>query len=475
MRRRSARILFFWGGLASESVLFCHSYQNPRLSNLELLQFSSTRTKGISLTALNAGFTEHSTSTRATHENWASKVNSSHLSMADLQKSGFGLLFALTVLTGLSTETSPIGSGLQVEDTIPLKAVSNVFDAAMPTSSTDLVAVALGEAVAGVIGASFSAIPKVFTIKDRRQLVTGVVADSDYFIAQAGLAPTFGAFGLSPLLASLSSVVVASVPSVLVKLGSRQRELREFEEKSLEGLLVDQQNRRSGTQRIFGIDNFLKRGVERETSQNRIDPNELIPVSNYTIDTVEIFSDVTRWLAYNVLKTDYAESGFLSLTSADPGLSGAVLGFIAAVASLVYADVLYGIFQYGPRPKQLEVQNRRPIDWLTYYSTNSFSTAALFGIYEFSQRPISRYIQGVLAGGFDGCLGSASFEACFDTYIDANAPGPSSEAQVRALVTNLVMVQQRIADIAVDTTADDIETLVRAWCVSAYSYIQSIF
>jgi hypothetical protein len=155
-------------------------------------------------------------------------------------------------------------------------------------------------------------------------------------------------------------------------------------------------------------------------------------------------------------------------------MTGAVLGLLAAVSSRLYADVLYGMFKYGPDYKQQEVRTRSTEEWLSLYFTTAASAATLFGFYELSQRPIFRWIQGTLAGGVEGCIGSTSFDACLQTFIDTNAPGPSPDAQFRALVTNLYMVGQRLQLIVVDTTYDDAAALVRAWVVSLVSYLHNL-
>jgi hypothetical protein len=152
-------------------------------------------------------------------------------------------------------------------------------------------------------------------------------------------------------------------------------------------------------------------------------------------------------------------------------MDGALLGAIAGVSSQLYADIIYGQFGNGPREKQREVRTRPFSKWLSLYVETTVSAASLFGIYELSQKPISRYIQGTLAGGVDGCVGSSDFEACLETFLLDNAPGPSPEAQFRALIVNLNMVVERMQDIAVDTTYDDVETLVRAWSVSFLSWL----
>lgn len=160
----------------------------------------------------------------------------------------------------------------------------------------------------------------------------------------------------------------------------------------------------------------------------------------------------------------------------DLATTGALLGLFAGVSSRLYADILYGWFHYGPTIKQQEVRERTNPEWLSLYFSCAASSAALFGFYELSQRPISRWIQGTLAGGADGCIGSSSFDLCLQTYIDQNAPGPSSDAQFRALITNLYMVAQRINDVAMDTTTiDDVSALVRAWSVTWISYWNHLF
>jgi len=155
-------------------------------------------------------------------------------------------------------------------------------------------------------------------------------------------------------------------------------------------------------------------------------------------------------------------------------LTFALLGSLAAVSSLWYADILYARFSYGPFEKQQEVRTRNSAEWVSLYSSTAASAAALFGCYEFFQLPIGRYIQGTLAGGVEGCVGSSKFEACMQTYINTNSPGPTAQAQLRALATNLYAVFIRLQDIAADTTTDDMSALVRAWSVSIASYIANM-
>merc|ERR1712071_123783 len=208
------------------------------------------------------------------------------------------------------------------------------------------------------------------------------------------------------------------------------------------------------------------------------------PVTIAAVDFVEVFADVTRWLEYDVLKTEYGETALSQLWMVGNQLSAinpfqsaitfALLGSLAAVSARWYGDVLYGRFCYGPIEKQREVRSRNPTEWFSIYSSTAASAAALFGCYEFFQLPIGRYIQGTLSGGVEGCVGSSKFDACMQTFIDTNSPGPTAEAQLRALVTNLYAVYIRLQDIAGDTTTDDMSALIRAWTVSLASFIANM-
>lgn len=378
------------------------------------------------------------------------------------------LLFGSVIIVGLAgTSETPTGDPVLGA---ALGTVTNVIDAALPTSSTDLVAVALGEAIAGTIGAVVTAALRSLSSNDRKPLVAEALSESDYFIVQASLLPTLQAVGVSPILATVGSVFVASVPSQLVKFNSKQKQRLIAEEKSLLKLLEQEQQRQQDRNLLFETASEIRR--IRPAVEDRVDPASLKPITNSTVDFVEIFSDVTRWLGYGVL-SDYGDLITWGENPVAPGISGAVLGLIAAFSSTLYADVLYGVFHFGPESKQQEVRERRTREWIAHYASASISGATLFGVYEQSQGPVSRWIQGTLAGGVDGCLGSDSFQTCFDTFIQENAPGPTPEAQVRALFTNLVMVGHRLQDIASDTSSDDVQRLLRAWAVSANSYFNS--
>jgi hypothetical protein len=387
-----------------------------------------------------------------------------------------GAVFAFTIVLALAITTeesqdvaSQIAEG-EIWDSVARGTMTNVVGATVPMSSTDLVASALGDSIGGIIGSLCGGLVSMIGAKTRansKPLVTETIADSDFFIANSASLPLLEAAGLPPALASIASVVVASVPSQLVKLGSRQNERRLQEKDLMHQLLGEEQVREEARNSIFNRFRF-----GGKVQPKNVGPENLVPVVETKIDFVDVFSDVTRWLAYGVLQKDFGESVVLNGLILDTSLTGALFGCLAAVSSQLYADVLYGMFRYGPESRQQEVFARKTIDWLAVYCSKAASTAALFGVYEYSQGPISFWIQATLAGGVDGCIGSTSFDACLQTYIDTNTPGPSPEAQFRALVTNLFMVGQRLQDIAVDTSMDDVNALVGAWAVSVNSFLQ---
>lgn len=382
----------------------------------------------------------------------------------------------LAIIIGLSiTDSSNV-----TQDELAVTAVTNVMGATLPTSSTDLVAGALGESVGGVCGAVATASLTSLLNSAKRNnstdastdsRLTNAIADSDYFIVNSASFPLLTAVGLPLIVASVGSTLLAVIPSELIKLRQRRREMRIEEDKLLNDLLVEERRRRNRPGKILAP--FVK---GKGSNEEKVSLESLIPVeSGMSIDAVEIFADVIRWIEYTVLKAEFGGTVAFHGVELGPGPSGAIFGIIASVSSQFYADVLYGkLFELGPRSKQEEVSNRTTSDWIKVYVSSAISSAALFGVFEQSQIPVSRWIQGMLAGGVDGCIGSTSFDICLQTYIDANAPGPSPEAQFRALLVNLMMVGQRLQDVAGDTTWDDIRRLLAAWTVSVYSYLQHL-
>ncbi|KAL3945348.1 MAG: hypothetical protein SGBAC_000553 [Bacillariaceae sp.] len=391
-------------------------------------------------------------------------------------RAGVAAVLILAIIIGLSINDS----STVTQDEIAVTAVSNVVGAALPTTATDLVAGALGESVGGVCGAvataSITSLMNAIKSKNGKSIskdsrMTNAIADSDYFIVNSASFPLLTLIGLPPEVAAVGSALLAVIPSELIKIRQRRREMKIEEDMMLNDLLANERRRRNSRPMMRNPFTKAKERKVEDVSVDSLRPLEL----GGDIDAVEIFADVIRWLEYAVLKAEFGGTLTFNNMYLGPGPSGAIFGIFASVSSQFYADVLYGeLFEFGPRSKQEEVSSRSNSDWVRVYASSALSSAALFGVYEEAQIPVGRWIQGILAGGFDGCIGSTEFDICLQTFIDTNAPGPSTEAQFRALMVNFMMVGQRVQDIAGDTSWDDIRRLLAAWSVSAYSYIQHL-
>lgn len=242
---------------------------------------------------------------------------------------------------GLSTDL-PLGGANAVPplNEVAMATVTNVIESYVPTTSTDLVAVALGESVGGVVGATFSVAINMLIqasrnhamvkfrsassldnddddsqgdVANRRRqtFLSQALSDSDFFIANGAFLSLFEALGMNVRVAKLGSVVLASIPSQLVKLGPNIKERRSQEEQILQQLLLRQQEEQRKEQEFAMKSNFfawankvlMPRSVSTAgtpTSHKNANPAELVPVLKEAtaIDFVEIFSDVTRWLEY---------------------------------------------------------------------------------------------------------------------------------------------------------------------------------
>ena len=399
-----------------------------------------------------------------------------------------GILFAAVIITALglsSTDPEEFNALVSEEGLVfgfARQTLENVVDATVPTTTTDLVSVALGESIGGIIGAAATYLVGILlkqrlpTVEERvaTSPVTNALADTDFFITNSASLPLLLTAGVPLVPATIASAVFASVPSQLVKIGAKQKEQLLEEERLMDELLAEEKerNKRKPQDGIFMP--FQSKPIGLAEGSSTVDPGALKPVQKAEVDFVDVFSDVTRWLEYGVLKADFGTMLEWNGHLLDPAMSGALFGAFAATSSKFYADILYGYYNYGPSNRQDEVRSRSVSDWISIYLATGIGSASLFGIYEFSQRPVSRYLQGMLAGGVEGCVGSEDFDLCMQTFIDVNAPGPSTEAQLRALATNLYMVYERIQYIAVDTSPDDIRALVGAWAVTAYSYLQRL-
>merc|ERR1712127_720872 len=157
-------------------------------------------------------------------------------------------------------------------------------------SAEDVIAVSIGEGIAGAIGAfatwllgivlnfkddEFSAISGVESTKryvetgrmDARgkvdALVSGAVADGDYFLTRAAAQPLLEAVGIPIFVASLASVILATLPYEAVKLSSQKRRQETEEEILLNMLLEEEENRQRDYSVVDEVSNNIFNFIQR--------------------------------------------------------------------------------------------------------------------------------------------------------------------------------------------------------------------
>ena len=377
-----------------------------------------------------------------------------------------------------------------------------LISTAVPQSATDVLAVALGEGIAGVIGAFstwcvasvlrlrtdanaaaeaasnavgdvvkkevaekgriFDFMKKSNTSRDSSSnemidgIITEAIADGDYFLTRAAAIPLLESVGVPRFTATLASVVLATIPYELIKLTSRKRKMKEQEKIIFDDLLLrqlqeDEERKRkmipswpTGDTQI--IEESVSLSASMSTQQDEVKKDDLteITVPQPGLDSVEIFTDMTKWLEYDVLTKDF--SGILTFNGnvLSPGVESAFFGFLAVLSAQLYADTLSIYSNFGTEEARAEVRSR-PIDqWALLYSTKCINGAALFGVYETVRVPISKFIRRLLDGGLDSCLGSKEFDLCLETYMVNNPTGATWDAQVRAFFSAVASLLYRV-------------------------------
>ena len=387
-------------------------------------------------------------------------TNTTDLEMASM--SALGLAFSVGVIYVLAS-SSPSEGSLELQSRTLETVYANVIDAALPRDATDVLTVVLGEAIGGFIGAaSTTVVTSLLQLKmevNQKAMLVEAVADGDYFLARAAVLPLLTALGVPDILASIASVLLATIPYELVKLGPKRRKmLQAADDLIMEQLLVEQQRKsRPWRNKLAKDPRKAKSSVQQPVEK-----------AESLLDIPDIFADIIKWLEYDVLKTDFAGTLAASTgTAVSSGLEGAVFGFLAGLSSQLYLDTVRTYTDYGPEEKRYEARNRTPYGWASLYTTSCLSTAALFGVYETCKKPISMYVAGILSGAVDGCLGSSNVKACMAAFIQDNPPEATLGAQVRSLVTVLVSLSDRLS---VDGSFDASQYL-RAAAVQLYSIL----
>eukprot|EP00521_Asterionellopsis_glacialis_P017698 CAMPEP_0195298926 /NCGR_PEP_ID=MMETSP0707-20130614/24504_1 /TAXON_ID=33640 /ORGANISM="Asterionellopsis glacialis, Strain CCMP134" /LENGTH=297 /DNA_ID=CAMNT_0040361177 /DNA_START=13 /DNA_END=903 /DNA_ORIENTATION=+ len=281
------------------------------------------------------------------------------------------------------------------------------------------------------------------------EIFAEVVADGDYFLTRAAAVPLLEAAGIPIVFASLGSVLLATVPYEFIKVRSREKRERQEEDQLLQILLEEEKEielkRKQRLKDIYRGAIFQpKNSVKKKEISEPIVDSGPADVSTAQIgaaaafDSVELFSDLTKWLEYDVLNNDFTGEIIWHGQQLAPGVESAIFGFLAALSSQLYADTIYCYTNFGKEAKRVETRTRKITAWASLYTTKCLNAAVLFGVYESVRIPVSQSIVAWFSGGVDSCLGSKDFQLCVDTYALSNPPSPTQEAEIRAFITTIV-------------------------------------
>ena len=188
-------------------------------------------------------------------------------------------------------------------------------------------------------------------------------------------------------------------------------------------------------------------------------------------DYVEIFADVTKWLEYDVLIQNFEGMVTLNGAPVSSGIESAVFGFLAALSSQLWADVIYRNFDMGLEPNIEASKNRSIPDTVKLYLLRCLSAATLFGVYESVRLPISTFIIDLLSGGVDSCVGSQDYNLCIETFVVDNPAQATSEGQARAFFVAAANILDRLSDFGSSVNIDNFTELTRGLAVQLASII----
>jgi len=383
---------------------------------------------------------------------------------------GVTVVLGILTILGMKDNANFIGilSGdiIEVEEEITT-ITKTVIETAVPLSGTEIVSLSVGEGISGIISALTTSIITVyvnsFVIKNtktevfsgnkyedtyynkfkdnqnelevKRQdeikrndgnIISNAVADGDYFLTRASFLALFETLGIPYSIAEVISVLFANIPYQFMKV-------------------------------------IKTRKINDEKAE---------------LNFVELFADVTKWLEYDVLSTEFTSK--TPLSSIAP-LESASFGLFAGLSSQVYADLLYTYSTFGCSDKVRKQNTNRPLSQtFKIYFDKCLSNAVLFGVYTSIRKPISKQLSNLLSGGVDSCIGSANYDLCTESFsvMNPGMPEASVEAQFRAFVTAIVALFDRFLgfDVYYYLYVDnDGAAYLRSLLVTFYSIFRNYF
>ena len=305
--------------------------------------------------------------------------------------------------------------------TEPETVFGNIVEATLPVSVDDALAIAISESIGGIVASfgtnavsmlvqkavtalaakeedaivnpSLSSGPKK-SMEDggNEKYVTRAIAESDFFIVKSASLPLLqDLMGVPAALAPLGSVLVATVPYEIIKFGAISKQRRQEEEELLNQLLEEELARK----RQMQLPNFLT--GKKDKTQDELSP--VIPVKG--IDFVSAFGDTIKWLEYDVLQTKLVGISSIYFGRDIPvAVESGIFGAMAALSAGIWADLCYAIAERdtilagGGDDQRLAFMSR-----LRRYGVEAIRGAALFGVYEAIQNPLSTVIATLLPRG----------------------------------------------------------------------------
>lgn len=359
-----------------------------------------------------------------------------------------GILMALALLYSIAMigENTSVTSLKDVPETFEL-AYQNTYDAIAPLGISDIISVIVGESTAAVVAATASSFI-LLCIKVNQMLPelaakvkTQLVADGDFLVAKAASLSLLSSIGLSPALTKVLSILFASLPYGFFKLGVRRREQIIQEDIIMDELLAEQLNK-EGNERIqSGLLQSMVVSNESHTVSSVADVRSLQPVESKReigLDFVDVFSDIAKWLQYDVFVSRFGDALTWNGEALVPGLEAAIFGAIACGTAQLYCDILYAFFNLGGSGKSEEVCNRSVAELLSLYVSQILYGAALFLTYYEFQIPAQWILNAFLSGGVDNCIGAIDYSGCIETFIELNPPEESPEAELYTRITPIV-------------------------------------
>lgn len=361
----------------------------------------------------------------------------------------FGLLYSIAMID----ETVTIASWDDATESVEI-AYQNTYDAIAPLGISDVAAVIIGESTAAIVAALAGSLilltmkfQEVFP-QSASKSSSDFVPDGDFLVAKAASISLLTSIGVPPSLAKVSSILLASLSYGIVKLGISRRDQIVEENVMLNELLTEQQ-KKTETERIQnGFVMSSMSGVSSWTSSSSTlissavaDTERFVPVQEEkepVLDSVEVFSDITKWLQYDVLCSKFGEKLLWHDQPLLPGFEAAIFGAVSCLSAQVYCDILRAYFNLGGSVAREKVLTRTFSEMISLYTSQILYGAALFVTYEAVQIPAQWILNALLSGGVDNCIGSPDYSGCVETFIELNPLDESPEEEIYSRISPFV-------------------------------------